>query len=154
MMDGPKNKIRAEMASRKHALSPSDKSAWDAAIFRKLIANGVLAGSHTVCCYRSFGKEVDTANIINELRQNGKKIVFPEDLSSAVDAFIIPGLAFDGSGNRLGRGGGFYDRMLANYNGYKIAIGYDFQIVGEVPRQDHDVIMDLIITEKRIIVPK
>ena len=64
---------------------------------------------------------------------------------------IIPGIAFDKERNRLGHGKGFYDRFLKGKQTYKIAIAFDFQIVDKIPLKPHDIGMDLIITEKRIL---
>ncbi|MFC1736532.1 5-formyltetrahydrofolate cyclo-ligase [Candidatus Hydrogenedentota bacterium] len=64
---------------------------------------------------------------------------------------IVPGLAFDESCNRLGYGGGFYDRALANSNAPSIALAYDCQIVDEIPVGEYDKVVDKIMTETRII---
>jgi 5-formyltetrahydrofolate cyclo-ligase len=66
----------------------------------------------------------------------------------AIQIIIVPGVAFDRSGNRMGRGRGFYDRMLKSTMGaLKIGIAYDFQMLDEIPVEPHDVKMDRIITE-------
>lgn len=67
-----------------------------------------------------------------------------------IDAVIIPGIAFDKHGTRLGFGKGYYDRFLTDFCGTKIGICYDFQVVPDLPSDSHDIKMDLIITEKRI----
>lgn len=65
---------------------------------------------------------------------------------------IIPGLAFDEIGNRIGYGGGFYDTFLAGLNMLKVAICHDFQVIDKCPDvESTDVLMDYIITEKRSI---
>lgn len=65
---------------------------------------------------------------------------------------IMPGLAFDKHKNRIGYGGGFYDRYLSiNKNIIKIALAYDFQIFDSLPVEPNDVKVDIVITEKRII---
>lgn len=65
---------------------------------------------------------------------------------------ILPGLAFDKAGGRLGYGGGFYDRYLAeNDNGIKLGIAYEFQFVEEVPTDRQDICVDAVVTEKRIV---
>ena len=69
---------------------------------------------------------------------------------SAIDAALIPGIAFSTSGDRLGFGKGYYDRFLEEFNGTKIGVGYDFQITDKIPTDIHDIRMDLIITEKRL----
>lgn len=59
---------------------------------------------------------------------------------------LVPGLAFDKKGNRLGYGGGFYDKYLASHGGIiTAALGYQFQIVEEVPAEIHDKKMDYLI---------
>ncbi|MDP3048617.1 MAG: 5-formyltetrahydrofolate cyclo-ligase [Thermodesulfovibrionales bacterium] len=70
-----------------------------------------------------------------------------------IDIIIIPGAAFDVSGSRLGYGAGFYDRLLA---GIKkkipiIAPAYEEQIVDDIPSEPHDVKVDKIVTDKRVI---
>lgn len=62
--------------------------------------------------------------------------------------YLVPALAFDAAGNRLGRGGGFYDRLLENASGKIIGVGYECQWSEELlPAEAHDHKMDLIITE-------
>ena len=59
---------------------------------------------------------------------------------------LVPGLAFDKNGNRLGYGGGFYDKYLASHEEIiTAALGYDFQIVEKVPSESHDRRMDYLI---------
>lgn len=70
------------------------------------------------------------------------------------DIIIMPGLIFDPDGNRLGYGGGYYDRYLYKHkNLYKIAICYDFQVTDNniISAEPHDIKPDMIITDKRII---
>ena len=69
------------------------------------------------------------------------------DLES-VDAIIVPGVAFDKEGHRMGRGRGFYDRLLKSTpNAYKIGVCFDFQMVESVPVEPHDVMMDKVVGE-------
>jgi 5-formyltetrahydrofolate cyclo-ligase len=71
-----------------------------------------------------------------------------------IDAFIIPGLAFDAQGGRLGFGAGIYDDILsqARKSALKIALCYDWQVLdGSLPLEPHDICMDWIVTEKRVI---
>lgn len=68
-----------------------------------------------------------------------------------IDLIIVPGVAFDRQRNRLGRGKGFYDRLLSTLNVPKIGISYDFQLKDQIPVEPFDRKMDLIITEKEII---
>lgn len=64
---------------------------------------------------------------------------------------IMPGVAFDCSRNRIGYGGGYYDRYFAGYDSvYKIAAAYDLQIVEQVPAEPFDLKPDCIVTESHI----
>lgn len=64
-----------------------------------------------------------------------------------IELIIVPGVAFDSQGRRLGRGKGFYDRLLKSSKATKIGIGYEFQLVDQLPSEPHDIPMDIIITE-------
>jgi len=68
-----------------------------------------------------------------------------------IELVIVPGLAFDGEGNRIGYGLGFYDKFLKKATAKKIAFAYEMQIVDKVRTTEDDVKMDKIITEQRII---
>lgn len=68
-----------------------------------------------------------------------------------IELMIIPAVAFDRKGNRLGRGKGFYDRLLATSTATKIGVGYEFQLLDSIPSEAHDVPMDMIITQKTVI---
>ena len=65
-----------------------------------------------------------------------------------IDCVIVPGAAFDFFGNRLGLGGGYYDRFLKKISAKKIALAFDFQITKNLPIESHDVPVDFIFTEK------
>ena len=66
-----------------------------------------------------------------------------------LDFIFVPGVAFDLEGRRLGRGKGFYDRLLAGVRGHKCGVALDAQIVTEVPEEPHDVRVDSILTPTR-----
>ncbi len=65
-----------------------------------------------------------------------------------IDVAVIPGIAFDASGNRLGRGKGYYDRLLPKLHTYNIGICYDFQVLEEIPCEPFDRKMDAVLTDK------
>jgi 5-formyltetrahydrofolate cyclo-ligase len=69
-----------------------------------------------------------------------------------IDLAIVPGVAFDKNLNRLGYGGGFYDKILKDLpQGIKkIALSFEIQIVPNIPVQDYDIKTDMIITESKI----
>jgi 5-formyltetrahydrofolate cyclo-ligase len=69
-----------------------------------------------------------------------------------IDVFVVPGVAFAEDGARLGRGGGFYDATLVAFpRAVRVGVGFDLQLVPELPRESHDVLMDAIVTEERVL---
>ena len=64
-----------------------------------------------------------------------------------IELIVVPAVAYDRRGNRLGRGKGFYDRLLSSARATKIGVGYEFQLVDEIPAEPHDVPMDYVITQ-------
>jgi len=67
-----------------------------------------------------------------------------------IELLVIPGVAFDRRGHRLGYGKGYYDRLLHEdgFQGVRVGLCFDFQVVDELPVQPHDVPMDWIVTER------
>jgi len=68
---------------------------------------------------------------------------------TTVDLILVPGVAFDLSGRRLGRGRGFYDRLLVSLRGVKCGVAFDEQVVREVSVEPHDVRLDCLVTPTR-----
>ncbi len=66
------------------------------------------------------------------------------------EIILVPGLAFDKTGARMGFGKGYYDKLLQTAKATKIGLCYDFQLLEKIPSEPHDVPMDVIITEKRV----
>ena len=75
----------------------------------------------------------------------------PEVDRHNVDVVIVPGLAFDPGGGRLGMGAGFYDRTLANMTAIRVGVCFEGQLVDRVPTTDHDLNMHWMVTERRTI---
>ncbi|HZT22676.1 MAG TPA: 5-formyltetrahydrofolate cyclo-ligase [Verrucomicrobiae bacterium] len=73
----------------------------------------------------------------------------PDDL----DLVLVPGVAFDRHGRRLGRGKGFYDRLLQNTRVIKCAVAFDEQMVEAIPAEAHDVRMDFVVTPTQCLEP-
>jgi len=80
------------------------------------------------------------------------KIEWPEEDPKKVEIVIVPGLAFDLRGQRLGQGGGYYDRALPSFsNARYVAIGFDEQLVSELPTHEHDIAVHAFISNKRVL---
>ena len=71
----------------------------------------------------------------------------PED----IEIILTPGAAFDAHGGRIGYGGGYYDRLMASSDAVRIALAFDAQLVGKVPRESHDLAVHAIVTESTVI---
>ena len=70
----------------------------------------------------------------------------------AISIIIVPGVAFDRGRNRMGRGRGFYDRLLKNTpNALKIGVAFDFQLLESIPTEEFDVKMDRVVCESQIV---
>lgn len=78
--------------------------------------------------------------------------VGPATAITAVDAVIVPGVAFDRTGGRLGQGGGHYDRLLPRIgDALRIGVAFSCQIVPTVPRLAHDATVDIVVTEHSLL---
>ena len=112
--------------------------------------------------YHGFHERYDFAEVRNpqaELIRNKHNIFEPPLTARIIHESVkekllclIPGLAFDQYCHRLGRGKGHYDRLLADIDGYKIGIAYDWQIHDAMlPSDSHDIPLDSILSENRCI---
>jgi 5-formyltetrahydrofolate cyclo-ligase len=77
----------------------------------------------------------------------GGPVVDPKEL----DVVLVPGVAFDQRGGRLGFGGGFYDRLLIRTSALRVGIAYDRCLVDELPCHKHDQRMDWLVTPTQAI---
>lgn len=92
----------------------------------------------------------------NDLKENSMGILEPIDDSdyinkNDIDLILVPGVVFDFNGNRIGYGGGYYDRYLKDIKEIrnKLVLAYDFQIVDLIKPESHDVVFDYIITNTK-----
>ena len=103
---------------------------------------------------KDLGMKAISIEGINELKPSKYGILEPEYeedkimTEESIDLVILPGLAFDSSGGRIGYGAGYYDRFLKklNHNCKKVGICFDFQMVKKVPMDENDEYIDFVIT--------
>lgn len=102
---------------------------------------------NTVLIPSEITKEADL--IKNSFGYYEPKNIVPVALEE-IDLVIVPGVVFDKSLNRIGFGKGYYDRILSKLkpSAKKVAVAHDFQVLDSIPKDEHDVKMDMIITEK------
>ncbi len=107
--------------------------------------------------FNTEGNYYELAGICSETRfiTGNYGILEPESPSllavESVDLIIVPGVAFDPAGNRLGRGGGYYDRLLHGFSGISTAVAFDFQLFPHIPIDSHDIPVDFVITQTKIV---
>ena len=150
-------------------------------IFKNLLTLSWLLDHNVFMLYYPHRKEVDTKPIVDYLQKHSKIILLPkvknfdllpiriyslDDLyvgyagirepkgkvyDGKIDVVIVPGVAYDKYGYRLGYGKGYYDRFLPKVDPViKIGLAFDFQILDKLPHDPHDVKMDYIVTPTKI----
>ena len=171
-----KKELRSYIKTIKKQHSKESLQEQSTTILRKLENHKSFIDAKVVMLYSSLPDEVQTHSFIKKWR-NEKRIILPtvigddiipveltKETGFAIGDFnilepqnkpytgeynliIVPGVAFDKGGNRIGRGKGYYDRFLCKHLDVKrIGICFDFQLVDEVPTEDNDIRMDEIIS--------
>ena len=91
----------------------------------------------------------------SELLPGAYRILEPVEVKEIeprkIDIILVPGIAFDKRGYRIGYGKGYYDRFLKRSKALRIGLCMDFQIVDNIPHKEWDIPMGIVITEKRVI---
>lgn len=179
-----KNEIRKRIKEFKNMLSEAEKLSASEAIFERLEHSAAFQLAEKILLYHSLPDEVNTRNFLFKWkdkkkfflpRVNGVNLeLLPYEETrleigsfhieeptgndiipvEEIEVIVVPGVAFDKKGRRLGRGKGFYDRMLHSAKAIKIGVGYDFQLLNDLPAEPHDVSMDMVITERTTIIIK
>ena len=96
-------------------------------------------------------------DLIDDLEVGKYKIMTPKDDCEQVenvDLVFVPGIVWDEWGHRIGYGHGYYDRCLSRLQATSIGLAYDFQVFDEIPYEKNDFRVDMIVTDRRIIVAK
>ncbi len=125
-------------------ISPSPFfEAWTAAGYRLLVPS-VFGDALVFKEIRSLDELRTGAFGVGEAPQDAP-VVDKADLS----ILLVPGIAFDPLGHRLGFGKGFYDRFLEGFSGIAIGLAYDFQFLPRVPKTSHDRAVDWVMTDQR-----
>lgn len=168
------------MLERRNRLNPQEISKRSKSIQEFVINSKEFQPAKVVGTYFAFGSEVTTELIIERAKILGKKIALPRveedritfyELSSTkslvrgrfgimeplpyrkmseIDILVVPGIAFDKNGNRLGYGKGFYDRLLLTKRTFSIGLAYSFQLLENLPHNLYDKRLDAIASEDGI----
>jgi 5-formyltetrahydrofolate cyclo-ligase len=105
--------------------------------------------TYLACCVKQPEKDLGTGQF--GIREPAAHC--PQMALNRLDFLLVPGVAFDVCGRRLGRGRGYYDQILAVVRGKTCGVAFDEQIVAEVPVEPHDITVHCILTPSRWIEP-
>ncbi len=133
---------------------PDEPDVWpllsEALVAGKIIAlPGFVPGTNTYTARRIMDPVRDL--VVGKFGIRESTAVSPEIELNQLDLVLVPGVAFDSRGRRLGRGKGFYDRLLAGVRGTKCGVAFDEQIVDAVPVGPLDIPLNCILTPTRWI---
>ena len=171
-----KKELRKLIRQRKAEHTAEEKAGISARICRQVLTDPHWAKANTVFLYHALTDEVDTTMLIDAAMHEGKTVLLPvidgDDLRlkihtgatqtgsysiqepigeeftcyKEITLAIVPGMAFDKKGNRLGRGRGFYDRTLPKLaEAYKIGLCFPFQLLESIPCEAYDIKMDAVL---------
>ncbi len=141
--------LRSEMrAMRRSLIDRAERSERIWSFVKRLDA---VVGARVVMVFSSVPGEPETDSFIAWCEANGKLVLLPEQnpQPDSVDVVIVPGTAFTAAGDRLGQGGGWYDRFLLGIRPdcVTIGVGFEPQLVDALPTEAHDVRLDRIVTD-------
>lgn len=170
-----KNEIRRRIRARKILLNDEERHRGAMDVFEQLSKMAAFMMADHVLLYNSLPDELATREFFDLLprdkhyylpRVNGPLLdILPynaaqmhlgafrieepdgDDIvdTDRIDLIIVPAVAYDRRGNRVGRGKGYYDRLLRGSRATKVGVCYPFQIVDEIDAEPHDVAVDYII---------
>lgn len=175
-----KETVRSRMRARKALLSNDERLSAANAVFRQVEQNPAFMLAERILVYHSLPDELSTLDFIDRWhtrkrfflpRVNGVNLdILPYDRSRLhlgafhieepdgeeftpvedIELIIVPGVAYDRRGCRVGRGKGYYDRLLSGTKAVKIGVAYDFQLVDDIDTDEFDVPVDIVITDRNV----
>lgn len=179
-----KKELRRKIKNMRLMLTEAEKVAAAEYVFSKLEETPQFMMADHILVYHSLPDELTTHSFIEKWagrkrfylpRVNGVNLdILPYDKSrlelgsfhieeptgddlvdlDEIELIIIPAVAYDRKGNRLGRGKGYYDRLLQSTRATKIGVAYHFQLLDAIPAEPHDVPVDIVITDQTIIITR
>ena len=155
---GQKRAVRSAMLAQLKTMMPEERAARSAIICRRVVESDAWRTAERVLLFSPIRSEPDIAPIGAAAADAGKRLaIMPThlrdesmlELPFVPDLVLVPGVAFSRTGHRLGRGGGFYDRLLSGRarNAYKLGICFASQLLDAVPTEEHDAVLDAVISD-------
>ena len=156
-----KETLRAEMRQKRDYMNALEAVEQSKIICEKVAGLGEFKTAQTIAFYVPITALDDHIEFVefttfDDLKPAKFGILEPETKTKPnrePDVVIVPGLAFDSDLHRLGYGKGYYDKLFARLKTFKIGVCFDFQLVEKIPRHEHDVRLDLVVSEKRVLKP-
>lgn len=155
--------LRAEMMTRVRQLTADERESFSDEICERVLEMAEWAQAQTAVLFIPLPSEPMITPL--KLDCEARKVpcvTIPQSpkpetnlhLPDAIDLVLVPALAFSRDRHRLGRGGGFFDRLLGGRaaNAFKLGVCFSFQIVDGIPTEPHDVTMDAVVTESQTLV--
>ncbi len=149
-----KRELRRELRAQR--LEIDDVADRSRLIWTNVRTLPAVRSARTIMVFESIPGEPDTAPFVAWCGELNKHLVMPgntpgaamPDEPGSIDVVIVPGVAFTEAGDRLGQGGGWYDRLLAEVRDDCVAIGvaFDEQLVDELPTDEHARQVDVVVT--------
>ena len=138
-------------------MNPDERATRSRRIVERIISSERWQNAERVLLFSPMRTEPDIAPLTEPQNSSDKLVaIIPRtlrhehelELPFAPDFVLVPGLAFSRDGHRLGRGGGFYDRLLAGRAraAAKVGVAFALQLHNDIPHAQHDVILDAVIT--------
>ena len=174
--------IRRRIRARKQLVDDTERREAARRVFDRVRRMAAFVVAERVLLYHSLPDELSTIEFMERMqgkkkfflpRVNGLNLeILPYERSrmhlgafrieeptgdntvdiSEIDLVIVPAVAFDRHGNRVGRGKGYYDRLLENCRALTIGVGYEFQLVDEIDAEEHDIPLDFVVTDRNAII--
>ena len=155
-----KRRLRADLRAVRAHLDPDGERTTR--LWSHVRDEPAVRAAGVVMAFDAVAGEPTTDAFVSWCRAVGKTVVLPVAARDAPDpveptvpdVVVVPGLGFTPMGARLGRGGGWYDRFLARRSARCVAIGVCFaeQIVDDLPVEDHDMTVDIVVTDEGRVV--
>ncbi len=156
-MSGDKAALRDEMRHRLRELTAEDREAYSEEICERVLEMEQWADARSIVLFTPLPSEpIITPLILDCKARKATCVTVPQSpkneadlhLPDTIDLILVPGLAFSKDRHRLGRGGGFFDKLLAGRlkEAFKLGICFSFQLVEVVPTEGHDVVVDAVVT--------
>ena len=158
-MTAEKAALREQMKQRLRAMTAEDRQSFSDEICENVLQMTQWQQAESVVLFLPLPSEpiIIPLKLDCDVRKIPEVIIpqNPKDgiqLPEQIDLVLVPGLAFSKDRRRLGRGSGYFDRLLSDRakNAFKLGICFSFQVVDAIPTEDHDVIVDAVASENRV----